>query len=99
MAKYVTRANPVSIVNVKVADAVKDSIEMIDIKVLDLPADGAARVNAVKREIKLQCGTDVMLMRINSVTPCRGFYRMLQTDFVKYAEFVPDDKTISADDT
>lgn len=92
MAKYITRSNPVSIVNIKVADAVKDSIEMIDIKVLDLPADGTARVNAVKRELKAQRGADVMLMRINSVTPCTGFYRMLQSDFIKYGEFVPDEK-------
>ena len=97
MAKYITRANPVSIVNVKVADAVKDAIEMIDIKVLDLPADGPARINAVKRELKAQRGADVMLMRINSVTPCSGYYRMLQTDFVKYGEFVPDDKSDDTD--
>lgn len=90
MAKYITRSNPVSIVRVKVADAIKDSIEYIDLPVCDLPTNDPARANAVKRELKAKHGADVMLMKIVSVTAGSGFYRMLQTDFIKRAEYVAE---------
>lgn len=90
MAKYITRANPVSVVNIKVANAQTDSIEVFNLNVCDLPNADPARINAVKRELKAQKGNDVMLMRINSVTAGSGYYRMLQTEFVKYAEYIPE---------